>query len=220
VKLLAAGSAVAAQTFATAHRGSITEESRKAGFRRAFNTGSIPAFPGASGCSLGAGLSAIRRTRSVRHATPRKPGNLGCRVSAGTGYEIREYVFEKFGRHCAYCGIADVPLNLDHIHPRSRDGSDRASNLVAACIPCNTDKGARPIEEIPCRRAGPAGLYQSAGRRSTPPPPTPHNGRRKARPVFSAFAMRLRPPLGFAGDRAKPGPRVNLHPVRSSYCDN
>jgi hypothetical protein len=49
-KLLAAHSAVAAQTFATAHRGSITEESRKAGLRRAFNTGSIPAFPGASGC--------------------------------------------------------------------------------------------------------------------------------------------------------------------------
>jgi 5-methylcytosine-specific restriction endonuclease McrA len=52
------------------------------------------------------------------------------------------------GRHCAYCGITDVPLNLGHIHPRSRGGSNHVSNLVAPFIPCNTDKGARPIEEF------------------------------------------------------------------------
>jgi hypothetical protein len=33
------------------------------------------------------------------------------------------------------------------IHPCSRGGSNRVSNL-AACIPCNTDKDARPIEEF------------------------------------------------------------------------
>jgi 5-methylcytosine-specific restriction endonuclease McrA len=73
---------------------------------------------------------------------------VGYQQGTLAGYEIREYVFEKFGRHCAYCGITDVPLNLDHIHPRSRGGSNRVSNLVAACIPCNTDKGARPIEQF------------------------------------------------------------------------
>jgi 5-methylcytosine-specific restriction endonuclease McrA len=78
------------------------------------------------------------------------PEISGVEYQQGTlaGYEIREYVFEKFGRHCSYCGITDVPLNLDHIHPRSRGGSNRVSNLVAACIPCNADKDARPIERF------------------------------------------------------------------------
>jgi 5-methylcytosine-specific restriction endonuclease McrA len=36
------------------------------------------------------------------------------------GYELREYLLEKWGRRCAYCGITDVPLNVEHIHPRAR----------------------------------------------------------------------------------------------------
>ncbi len=51
-------------------------------------------------------------------------------------------------RHCASCGITDVPPNLDHIHPRSRGGSNHVSKLVAARIPCHTDRGARPMEEF------------------------------------------------------------------------
>jgi 5-methylcytosine-specific restriction endonuclease McrA len=78
------------------------------------------------------------------------PEILGVGYQQGTlaGYEIREYVFAKFARHCTDCGIADVPPNLDHIHLRSRGGSNRVSNLVPACIPCNTDKDARPIEQF------------------------------------------------------------------------
>lgn len=49
------------------------------------------------------------------------------------GYEIREYVLEKWGRRCAYCGARDVPLQLDHIVARSNHGSDRVSNLTLAC---------------------------------------------------------------------------------------
>jgi hypothetical protein len=77
----------------------------------------------------------------------------GVEYQHGTlaGYEIRQYVFEKFGRHCVYCGAVDVPLNLDHAHPRARGGSNRVSNLVPACIPCNTEKAARPIEDFLAR---------------------------------------------------------------------
>jgi hypothetical protein len=42
----------------------------------------------------------------------------------------------------------------------------------------------------------------------------------RCRKAPTAFAMRFWWPCGFAGDRAKPGPYVNLHPVRLSYCDN
>jgi 5-methylcytosine-specific restriction endonuclease McrA len=52
------------------------------------------------------------------------------------------------GRHCASCGITDVPPKLDHIPPRSRGGSNQVSKLVAVRIPCHTDRGARPIEEF------------------------------------------------------------------------
>jgi 5-methylcytosine-specific restriction endonuclease McrA len=64
------------------------------------------------------------------------------------GYEVREYLLEKYDRCCSYCGVVDVPLNIDHIHPRSRGGSNRISNLTLACIPCNQKKGAKPVEEF------------------------------------------------------------------------
>ncbi len=76
------------------------------------------------------------------------PGISGVEYQQGTlaGYEVREYLLEKWGRRCAYCGATKVPLNIDHIRPRSRGGSDRVSNLTLACIPCNQAKGNQPVE--------------------------------------------------------------------------
>ncbi|MGW7357639.1 HNH endonuclease [Streptomyces sp. NPDC054802] len=37
---------------------------------------------------------------------------------------------------------------LLHIHPRARGGSNRISNLTLACIPCNDDKGTKPVKEF------------------------------------------------------------------------
>ena len=53
------------------------------------------------------------------------------------------FVFGRDGRVCRYCGRADRPLSLDHILPRALGGGDDAENLVVACIPCNSRKGAR-----------------------------------------------------------------------------
>jgi 5-methylcytosine-specific restriction endonuclease McrA len=64
------------------------------------------------------------------------------------GYEVREYLLEKWGRQCAYCGKENVPLTIDHIHPKSRGGSDRVSNLALACFPCNQEKGNRDVAEF------------------------------------------------------------------------
>ena len=69
------------------------------------------------------------------------------------GYEVREYLLAKFGRACIYCGVTDVPLNIDHVRPRSRGGSDRISNLVLACITCNQAKSDRPVQEFAPQRA-------------------------------------------------------------------
>lgn len=74
----------------------------------------------------------------------------GVEYSQGTlaGYEVREYLLEKFDRQCVYCDARDVPLNIDHIRPRSRSGSHRIFNLTLACVPCNQAKGNLPVEQF------------------------------------------------------------------------
>lgn len=64
------------------------------------------------------------------------------------GYEVREYLLEKWGRKCAYCNAENVSLEIEHIKPRSKGGSNRVSNLTIACRVCNLKKGNREIEEF------------------------------------------------------------------------
>ena len=64
------------------------------------------------------------------------------------GCEIREYLLEKWGRKCAYCDAKNVPLQIDHIVPRSKGGSNRVSNLTLACESCNLKKGSLSLEEF------------------------------------------------------------------------
>ena len=62
------------------------------------------------------------------------------------GFELREYVLLKWGHTCAYCAATNVPLELDHVSPRSCGGSDRESNRVPACHNCNQRKGSQSLE--------------------------------------------------------------------------
>ena len=64
------------------------------------------------------------------------------------GYEVKEYLLEKWGRACAYCGATGVVLEVEHIHPESRGGSNRISNLTLACEPCNRKKDSMWIHEF------------------------------------------------------------------------
>ena len=61
------------------------------------------------------------------------------------GYEVKEYLLEKWGRECVYCGTENVPLEVEHIQPKSKGGSNRVSNLTLACHDCNQRKGNLPI---------------------------------------------------------------------------
>lgn len=72
----------------------------------------------------------------------------GVEYQQGTlaGYEVREYLLEKWHRACAYCGVTAVPMQVEHIQPRKRGGSNRISNLALACQDCNDAKGTLPIE--------------------------------------------------------------------------
>jgi 5-methylcytosine-specific restriction endonuclease McrA len=66
------------------------------------------------------------------------------------GFELREYVLIKFNHKCVYAGDdspCDHALNVDHIIPRSRGGSNRVSNLVCACRKHNEEKNTLSLEE-------------------------------------------------------------------------
>ena len=62
------------------------------------------------------------------------------------GYEVRQYLLQKWGHACAYCDAKDVPLEVEHIHPKAKGGTNRISNLSIACNSCNTKKGSLGIE--------------------------------------------------------------------------
>lgn len=74
----------------------------------------------------------------------------GVEYQQGTlaGYEVREYLLEKWERRCAYCQKTDVPLEVEHIVPKARGGSNRISNLALACKPCNQNKGTQTATEF------------------------------------------------------------------------
>ncbi len=63
-------------------------------------------------------------------------------------YEVREYLLEKWNRTCAYCGAVNIPLEVEHIVPKSRGGSSRPSNLTLACVPCNQAKSNQDIKDF------------------------------------------------------------------------
>ena len=64
------------------------------------------------------------------------------------GHEVREYLLNKWNRQCAYCAAENVPLQIEHIQPKARGGSNRVSNLTLACEPCNQSKGAQDVCEF------------------------------------------------------------------------
>jgi 5-methylcytosine-specific restriction endonuclease McrA len=78
------------------------------------------------------------------------PEISGIEYQHGTlqGVEIKEYLLEKWGHKCAYCGAENVPLEVEHIQPKSKGGSNRVSNLTIACHDCNQRKDKIPIEQF------------------------------------------------------------------------
>jgi 5-methylcytosine-specific restriction endonuclease McrA len=76
------------------------------------------------------------------------PEIVGVEYQQGTlaGYELREYLLEKWERKCSYCEVENVQLQIEHIVPRAKSGSDRVSNLCLACESCNQKKGTLDIE--------------------------------------------------------------------------
>jgi 5-methylcytosine-specific restriction endonuclease McrA len=58
----------------------------------------------------------------------------------------RHMVYSRDNHQCQYCGSIKN-LTIDHVMPRSRGGNNSWTNLVTACMPCNTHKGDKTPEE-------------------------------------------------------------------------
>jgi 5-methylcytosine-specific restriction endonuclease McrA len=78
------------------------------------------------------------------------PEVSGIEYQQGTlyQYEVREYLLEKWHRTCAYCEAQNTPLEVEHIIPKAKGGTNRVSNLTLACVPCNQAKGTQDIEDF------------------------------------------------------------------------
>jgi len=61
---------------------------------------------------------------------------------------MRFEILERDSFTCRYCGkrAPETELEVDHVRPRSRGGSDERTNLVATCRDCNRGKGDKTIE--------------------------------------------------------------------------
>lgn len=98
-------------------------------------------------CPIGAlSYEAVRfDTQAVQN-----PDIEGAEYQHGTlaGYELKEYVLLKWGHACAYCKKTGIPLQVEHIVPTSRGGSNRVSNLTLACEKCNQKKGKQTAQEF------------------------------------------------------------------------
>ena len=68
------------------------------------------------------------------------PALEGVEYQQGTlaGYEVKEYLLERWQRTCVYCGAKEVPLEIEHIQARAKGGTNRVSNLTLACHACRS----------------------------------------------------------------------------------
>ena len=80
-------------------------------------------------------------------ADPTVPGKEYQESERGR-MQVREYVLQRDGRTCQYCGTRKGRIEVDHVVPRSENGSDRVSNLVTSCRRYNQRKDNRNLEEF------------------------------------------------------------------------
>ena len=63
-------------------------------------------------------------------------------------HRLKEFLLDRWGRKCAYCGKSDRLLIIEHIAPVSRGGVTTISNLTISCYDCNMAKGTKTASEF------------------------------------------------------------------------
>lgn len=67
---------------------------------------------------------------------------------------LRFNVFKRDGFVCQYCGRRppEIILEIDHIIPKGKKGTDIIENLITSCFECNRGKRDKLLTEIPKSR--------------------------------------------------------------------
>ncbi len=86
----------------------------------------------------------------------RNPEIEGKQYQQGPLYRtnLKAAVLLRDGNKCVYCGKSGkrTKLEMEHVVPKSKGGSDRYDNRVASCKECNDKKGNKSLEEFLKRR--------------------------------------------------------------------
>lgn len=74
--------------------------------------------------------------RALKYYYQRKDKNPGKKL------RLRFKILARDNFTCQYCGrkAPDVILQVDHIHPKSKGGLNRAENYITSCRDCNLGK--------------------------------------------------------------------------------
>jgi hypothetical protein len=85
---------------------------------------------------LGASKSFLKRFKGMSDVQIRT-AILRSQLTRSKRFEI----LKRDGYRCHYCYKTGVPLEVDHVIPLFKGGTNDDSNLVAACHECNHSKG-------------------------------------------------------------------------------
>lgn len=58
---------------------------------------------------------------------------------------LRKQVLDRDNHVCQICKTAQA-TTVDHIIAKANGGTDELANLIAACRPCNSKKGAKTVQ--------------------------------------------------------------------------
>ena len=75
----------------------------------------------------------------------RRAAKRDCEVNL-TSFEL-SIMRSRYGKRCAVCNDKGK-LTIDHIIPLKAGGKHEARNIQFLCQPCNSSKGARPMEDF------------------------------------------------------------------------
>lgn len=79
------------------------------------------------------------------------PEITGTQYQQGRMYgyaDKKAYLLERENYACIYCGIhaSKAKMEIEHVIPRSRGGTDSLNNLVLSCHACNQAKGSQDVQ--------------------------------------------------------------------------
>ena len=129
--------------------GTLLPASPRAYRARVFPAAMIPDEAVRRAIDLQLSLGLIERVEGGLQLVPSMYWKLEIRQRSGSARR-RQKVISRDGRVCYYCRelVAPDDIEVDHMLPVSRGGSDALDNLVVACRSCNQEKGTLTAEEF------------------------------------------------------------------------